>query len=71
MNYLSIDVGTTRCKCQLFSQDGEILEYLSEDYDFKKVGTENYINVDVLWTHIRTMIAKVAKNHEISSMCHP
>ena len=32
MNFLSLDVGTTCCKCQLFSEDGEILAYLSEEY---------------------------------------
>ncbi len=69
MNYLSIDVGTTRCKCQLFSKEGEILEYLSQDYDFKRCGKDNYINVDVLWTNIRAMIQEVSQRHEISSMC--
>ena len=37
MNYLSFDVGTTCCKCQLFSEDGNILEYLIKEYEFKKV----------------------------------
>ena len=31
MNYLSIHVGTTCCKCQLFAENGEILAYKSEE----------------------------------------
>ena len=32
MNFLSLDVGTTCCKGQLFSEKGEILAYKSEEY---------------------------------------
>ena len=37
MNFLSIDIGTTGCKCQLFSEAGEILKYLFFEYDFKSI----------------------------------
>ena len=69
MNYLSIDIGTTCCKCQLFSQNGEILEYLSKEYDFRKEGEYSYVDVDVVWQNCKDMIAAVAKKHEISSFC--
>lgn len=69
MNYLSIDVGTTRCKCQLFSQKGEILEYLVEEYDFKRLDGETYVDVDAIWTRLKSMIAKIAASWEISSVC--
>lgn len=69
MNYLSLDIGTTCCKCQLFSQNGEILEYLSQEYDFRKEGDKNYVDVDTVWQNCKEMIAVVAKKHEISSLC--
>lgn len=69
MKFLSIDVGTTGCKCQLFSQTGEILEYFFEEYDFRKEGDYNYVDVDAIWSALKKMIAAVAKNHEISSFC--
>ena len=69
MNYLSIDIGTTCCKCQLFSQNGEILEYLSKEYDFRKEGEYSYVDVDVVWQNCKDMIAAVAKKYEISSFC--
>lgn len=69
MNYLSLDIGTTCCKCQLFSKEGEILEYLSKEYDFRKEDGKNYVDVDTVWQNCKDMIATVAKKHEISSFC--
>ena len=69
MQYLSIDVGTTGCKCQLFSQEGEILKYLFQEYDFKRIDGNNYVDVDGVWEHVQKMIAEVAKEYEISSVC--
>ena len=69
MNYLCIDVGTTCCKCQLFSNDGRILEYFSEEYGFLKQGGKNYIDTQKIWSCLKDMIQKIAKKHEISSFC--
>ncbi len=68
MNYLSIDIGTTCSKCQLFSKDGEILEYISQEYGLKVIDGENYLDIDVIWYNVKNMIADVSK-HEISSIC--
>ncbi len=69
MNYLSIDVGTTGCKCQLFSEKGDILEYLFEEYDFKRIDNENYVDVDAIWDCLKRMISQVASRQEINSFC--
>lgn len=69
MNYLSMDVGTTGCKCQLFSENGELLEYLFEEYDFKRIGGENYVDVEAIRLKLKRMIEEVAQSHEISSVC--
>ena len=67
MNYLSLDIGTTCCKCQLFSQSGEILEYISKEYDFRREDGKNYVDVDKIWANCKEMIKEVATRHEISS----
>ena len=45
MNYLSIDVGTTNCKCQLFSDRGEILEENAAEYGFYVENGDTYVDV--------------------------
>ena len=69
MNYLSFDIGTTCCKCQLFSEDGNILEYLIKEYEFKHIEENNYIDVDAIWEHFSNMLKNIAAKHEISSVC--
>ncbi len=69
MNYLSFDVGTTCCKCQLFSEKGEILEYLSKEYDFRREGEYTYVDIDAVWYHLKSMIKAVAEKHEVNSLC--
>lgn len=69
MNYLSIDVGTTCCKCQLFSESGEILKYLSQEYDFKEADGFNYVNVHAIHAHLRMMISCISKEFEVTSVC--
>lgn len=43
--FISFDVGTTACKCQLFSDDGNILEYLSKEYGFIREGGQTYVDI--------------------------
>lgn len=69
MTYLSIDVGTTGCKCQLFSESGEILKYLFREYGFKIIDGESYVDVHAIEGHLREMIADISKNFDISSVC--
>ena len=68
MNFLSIDIGTTGCKCQLFSEAGEILKYLFFEYDFKRVDGEFYVNLEAIEGHLRGMIREVSREFEISSV---
>ena len=68
MKYLSIDVGTTRCKCQLFDDSGNVLEYIAKDYEFKKVSGEIYADADAIIDNVKSMVKAVAKNHEFNSV---
>lgn len=69
MNYLSIDIGTTGCKCQLFSEKGEILKYLLSEYDFKEENGFNYVNIDAIEAHLRNMLSCISAEFEVSSVC--
>lgn len=68
-NFLSFDIGTTCCKCQLFSETGEILKYCSEKYSFLRKDNETYANIHGIWERVKRMLAEVAKEYEISSVC--
>lgn len=48
MRFLSLDVGTTCCKGQVFSDTGEILFYESKEYPLKKDGADVYVDVDAI-----------------------
>ena len=69
MNYLSFDIGTTGCKCQLFSDKGEILQYLFEEYDFKTIDGCQYVDIHAIEKHLRRMLDCVSEKYEISSVC--
>ncbi len=69
MNFLSIDVGTTGCKCQLFSEKGEILKYLFEEYDFKEIDGQHYVDVHAVEAHLHVMISEIAGAFPVSSVC--
>ncbi len=69
MTYLSIDVGTTGCKCQLFSENGDIIKYLFREYAFKIIDGDSYVDVSAIEGHLREMIEEISRVFEISSIC--
>lgn len=69
LNFLSIDIGTTGCKTQLLSEEGLILEYLFEEYDFRYVGNEKYVDMDAVVSCLEKMIRKISLSDEFSSVC--
>ncbi len=69
MNYLSFDVGTTACKCQLFSEDGNILEYLSKEYGFYRERGETYVDIAAIQENVFSMIKAVTQKYEVNSVC--
>ena len=56
MNFLSLDIGTTCCKCQLFSDSGEILAYKSEEYSLIERGGERYVDIEGIWGRVLEMM---------------
>lgn len=69
MNFLSLDVGTTCCKCQLFSESGEILAYRSEEYPLQESGGERYVDAEGIWSRVKEMMRFAAAKGGFSSMC--
>ncbi len=69
MTYLSIDVGTTGCKCQLFSENGDIIKYLFREYAFKIIDGDSYVDVSAIEGHLREMIEEISRDFDISSIC--
>ena len=69
MNYLSIDVGTTACKCQLFSDSGEILEYISKEYGLFKENGLHYVDIAAIRENVFSMIKAVSAKHSVASVC--
>ena len=69
MNFLSIDIGTTGCKAQLFSEDGRILQYLFTEYDFLGLDGYCYVDIHAIEKHLRQMIGVISQQHKISSVC--
>ena len=61
MNFLSLDVGTTCCKCQLFSEDGEILAYLSEEYPLAEREGALYVDIAGICARVFGMMKKMAE----------
>ena len=61
MNFLSLDVGTTCCKCQLFSEKGEILAYKSEEYPLAEQDGESYVDIVGICTRVFSMMKEMAQ----------
>jgi len=69
MNYLSLDIGTTCCKCQLFSETGKIIDYISREYGFKNIDGKSYVDIETVWKLVCEMISTISIDHDISSIC--
>ena len=69
MNFLTLDVGTTCCKCQLFSERGEILFYTSEEHPLAVSGGAQYVDVEGIRARVLSMMRAAAKVAAYASVC--
>ena len=69
MNYLSLDVGTTCCKCQLFSEEGDILLYRSEEYPLAERDGEKYVDIESIWSIVQSLMLSAARAGGYASVC--
>lgn len=68
MNYLCIDVGTTRCKCQLFDDKGNILHYIVNDYSLKTIDGEQYVDIYSIKDQVFGLIKQVSQKYTFDSV---
>lgn len=68
MYFAGLDVGTTCCKCQLIDERGNIVAYHLKEYELKKINGQNYIDIDVVWQNIKSMLKHITKVGDIKSI---
>lgn len=69
MNFLSLDVGTTACKCQLFSEQGEILGYLMKEYPLKEEEGVPCVDIAAICENVFGMVGAAKAWGSIDSIC--
>ena len=60
MKFLSIDIGTTCCKCQLFDETGEILFYRAQEYALCRRDGEEYVDIPAVRMTLAALIRESA-----------
>jgi xylulokinase len=73
MNLLGIDVGTSGCKAAVFSEDGRLLGWAYEEYDYQRPRS-GWAELDSLqvWRQIKRTIGKAvadAKSDPVKALC--
>lgn len=68
MNFLSIDIGTTGCKCQLFNEAGAILKYVFKEYELKRIDGESYVDIEKIVENFKELIKEVTKEFTVDSI---
>ena len=64
MNYLGLDVGTTRIKCGVFDDKGNLIYMDGLDYG----GTGDYIDIQSVKTNVFNLLAKAYKACSFSAL---
>lgn len=68
MNFLSLDIGTTCCKCRLFDERGGILYYHADEVALKTDGGENYADICAIVELVKGQIRGAADTAEVNSI---
>ena len=68
MNFLTLDVGSTCCKCQVFSQDGAILFYRTAECALSREDGGASVDIRALWSVIRDLVRAASETAEITSV---
>ena len=68
MNFLCVDIGTTRSKAQVFDSDGEILFYQSAECPLKEVAGEKYADILFIRDTVFKLIRAASEKYKISSV---
>ncbi len=68
MKFLSLDVGTTCCKYQIFDENGNILDYKSQEYSLKKVENKLYVDIETIKDILLFMLKEATKRAKFNSV---
>lgn len=69
MHFLSIDIGSTNCKCQLFSDGGEILAHHSREYALTERDGQPYVDIGAIAANMNALIRAVTAEYRVDSLC--
>jgi len=69
MAVIGLDVGTTCCKCGLYTDEGKLILINSSEYNVIRLKDENFIDTKALWQNVKKILAKASKGYEIKGIC--
>ena len=67
-HFLSLDIGTTCCKAQLFDERGDILFYRSEECPLRRINGESYADLERIAQTVKALVREAAKAAPVSSL---
>lgn len=67
-HFLSLDIGTTCCKAQLFDERGDILFYRSEECPLRRIDGESYADLELIAQMVKSLVRKAAETAPVSSL---
>ena len=67
-NYLSLDVGSTCCKAQVFDESGEILFYRTLECPLKSAGGYRYADIGRITDTVKSLVREAAGAAKIDSL---
>lgn len=60
MSIAGIDIGTTGCKCTIYSQDGLLLNEAYKEYDMNTNNGEHELDAFNVWTSIKAVVKQIS-----------
>lgn len=70
MKIAGIDIGTTGCKCTVYSEDGNLIAEVYREYSATITEQAHTINPDVVWENVCEMLKEITKSVvEIGAIC--
>ena len=67
-HFLSLDIGTTCCKAQLFDERGDILFYRSKECPLRRIDGESYADLERIAQTVKALVREAAKAAPVSSL---
>ncbi len=70
MYLAGIDIGTTGCKCSVYTEDANFVCEEYQEYEISISETSHIINADTIWENVKAILKKIAiKQRKIDAIC--